>query len=289
MKITTQYKNKSEDTAVDAEIESLLFDALKGFYAGETSLAEFTSTLENPNGIVSSDKVGPTIARDITRSAFIAVFLALLVIFAYIAIRFKGWTWGLGGVVSLAHTALIVIGFFSLFNGILPFNLDVDQTFIAAILTIIGYAINDNVVIFDRIREQKSLHPKDDFRTTVNTALNATLTRTVNTSVSTLLPMLAIAIFGGESIRGLAVALCLGILIGTYASIMIGTGRRALPRYPHRYLRFHHDRYPDYVRRHHAPRRQGSGRAQEEVNFTEYLKKRSGIPGPFFCESRRKC
>ena len=223
MKITTQYKNKSEDTAVDAEIESLLFDALKGFYAGETSLAEFTSTLENPNGIVSSDKVGPTIARDITRSAFIAVFLALLVIFGYIAIRFKGWTWGLGGVVSLAHTALIVIGFFSLFNGILPFNLDVDQTFIAAILTIIGYAINDNVVIFDRIREQKALHPNADFRETVNTALNATLTRTVNTSVSTLLPMLAIAIFGGESIRGLAVALCLGILIGTYASIMIGT------------------------------------------------------------------
>ena len=223
MKITTQYKNKSEDTAVDAEIESLLFDALKGFYAEPTTLAQFTSTLENPNGIVSSDKVGPTIARDITRSAFIAVFLALLMIFAYIAWRFKGWTWGLGGVVSLAHTALIVIGFFSLFNGILPFNLDVDQTFIAAILTIIGYAINDNVVIFDRIREQKSLHPKDDFRTTVNTALNATLTRTVNTSVSTLLPMLAIAIFGGESIRGLAVALCLGILIGTYASIMIGT------------------------------------------------------------------
>ena len=223
MKITTQYKNKSEDTAVDAEIESLLFDALKGFYAGETSLAEFTSTLENPNGIVSSDKVGPTIARDITRSAFIAVFLALLVIFAYIAVRFKGWTWGLGGVVSLAHTALIVIGFFSLFNGILPFNLDVDQTFIAAILTIIGYAINDNVVIFDRIREQKALHPNADFRETVNTALNATLTRTVNTSVSTLLPMLAIAIFGGESIRGLAVALCLGVIIGTYASIMIGT------------------------------------------------------------------
>ena len=223
MKITTQYKNKSEDTAVDAEIEALLYDALKGFYAEQTSLDQFTSTLENPNGIVSSDKVGPTIARDITRSAFIAVFLALLMIFAYIAWRFKGWTWGLGGVVSLAHTALIVIGFFSLFNGILPFNLDVDQTFIAAILTIIGYAINDNVVIFDRIREMKALHPNDDFKDTTNTALNATLTRTVNTSVSTLLPMIAIAIFGGESIRGLAVALCLGVIIGTYASIMIGT------------------------------------------------------------------
>jgi SecD/SecF fusion protein len=223
MKITTQYKNDSESTEVDAEVEGLLFNALKGFYAEDIQLADFTSTLENPNGIISSDKVGPTIARDITRSAFIAVFLALIAIFIYIAFRFKGWTWGLGGVVSLAHTALIVIGFFSLFNGILPFNLDVDQTFIAAILTIIGYAINDNVVIFDRIREQKGLHPKEDFRTTVNTALNATLTRTLNTSVSTLLPMLAIAIFGGESIRGLAVALCLGVIIGTYASIMIGT------------------------------------------------------------------
>ncbi len=223
MKITTQYKNNEESTTVDAEIEGLLFNALKAFYAEDIQLSDFTSTLENPNGIISSDKVGPTIARDITRSAFIAVFLALLVIFGYIAIRFKGWTWGLGGVVSLAHTALIVIGFFSLFNGILPFNLDVDQTFIAAILTIIGYAINDNVVIFDRIREQRGLHPKEDFRETVNTALNATLTRTLNTSVSTLLPMLAIAIFGGESIRGLAVALCLGVIIGTYASIMIGT------------------------------------------------------------------
>ena len=223
MKITTQYKNDSESTEVDAEVEGLLYNALKGFYAEDIQLTDFTSTLENPNGIISSDKVGPTIARDITRSAFIAVFLALIAIFAYIAFRFKGWTWGLGGVVSLAHTAIIVIGFFSLFNGILPFNLDVDQTFIAAILTIIGYAINDNVVIFDRIREQRGLHPKEDFRTTVNTALNATLTRTLNTSVSTLLPMLAIAIFGGESIRGLAVALCLGVIIGTYASIMIGT------------------------------------------------------------------
>ena len=223
MKVTTQYKNNLESTDVDAEIEGLLFDALKGFYAEEIQLSDFTSTLENPNGIISSDKVGPTIARDITRSAIIAVILALIAIFAYIAVRFKGWAWGLGGVVSLAHTAIIVIGFFSLFNGILPFNLDVDQTFIAAILTIIGYAINDNVVIFDRIREQKSLHPKEDFRATVNTALNATLTRTLNTSISTLLPMLAIAIFGGESIRGLAVALCLGVVIGTYASIMIGT------------------------------------------------------------------
>ena len=203
--------------------EGKLFNALKPFYSEDLALEDFTNTLNNPNGIISSDKVGPTIAKDIQRSAIISVLLALLVIFGYIAIRFKGWTWGLGGVVSLAHTAIIVIGFFSLFTGILPFNLDVDQTFIAAILTIIGYAINDNVVIFDRIREQKGLHPNAEFQETVNTALNATLTRTVNTSVSTLLPMIAIAIWGGESIRGLAVALCLGVIIGTYASIMIGT------------------------------------------------------------------
>ena len=224
MKITTQYKVNDESSEVDAEVEQMLFNAVKPFFEDKNiTLEGFTSTLDNPNGIISSDKVGPSIANDIRRDAVIAVILALFVIFGYIAVRFRGWTWGLGGVVSLAHTALIVIGFFSLFSGILPFNLDVDQTFIAAILTIIGYAINDNVVIFDRIREFKQLHPKSDFKENVNTALNATLTRTVNTSVSTLITMLAIAIFGGESIRGLAVALVLGIIIGTYASIMIGT------------------------------------------------------------------
>lgn len=223
MKITTSYKYKDESSEVDAEIEGMLYEALKGFYAEPLTLSEFTSTLDNPNGIISSDKVGASIASDIRRNAIIAVIISLLVIFAYIAWRFKGWAWGLGGVVSLAHTAIIVIGFFSLFSGILPFNLDVDQTFIAAILTIIGYAINDNVVIFDRIRENLKLHPNEDFKDNVNKSLNATLTRTVNTSVSTLLPMLAIAIFGGESIRGLSVALCVGIVIGTYASIMIGT------------------------------------------------------------------
>ena len=224
MKITTQYKNDQESTDVDAEVEAKLYNALKQFFAEkDITLDEFKSTVDNPNGIISSDKVGPTIANDMKRDAIIAVILSLFVIFAYIAVRFKGWTWGLGGVVSLAHTAIIVIGFFSLFSGILPFNLDVDQTFIAAILTIIGYAINDNVVIFDRIREYRTLHPNVDVRTNTNLAINATLTRTVNTSVSTLVTMLAIAIFGGESIRGLAVALILGICIGTYASIFIGT------------------------------------------------------------------
>ena len=223
MKITTQYLVEDESTEADAEVESKLYNALQGFFADELTFAEFTSTLENPNGIISSDKVGPTIANDMTRDAIIAVILALIVIFGYIAIRFKGWTWGLGGVTGLAHTAIIVIGFFSLFSGILPFSLDIDQTFIAAILTIIGYAINDTVVIFDRIREYKELHPKADFRQNVNEALNSTLSRTMNTSLTTLITMLAIAIFGGEVIRGLAVALIVGIVVGTYASIFIAT------------------------------------------------------------------
>ena len=223
IKITTTYKVDNEASEVDTEVEGILYEALKGFYAEDLTIEEFTSTQDNPNGIVSSDKVGPTIANDITRDAFIAVILALIVIFGYIAIRFKGWTWGLGGVAGLAHTALIVIGFFSLFSGILPFSLDIDQTFIAAILTIIGYAINDTVVIFDRIREYKEMHPKADFKQNVNAALNSTLSRTMNTSLTTLVTMLAIAIFGGEVIRGLAVALILGIVIGTYASIFIAT------------------------------------------------------------------
>ena len=223
MKITTQYLVEDESTDADAIVEGKLYNALKGFFADELTFAEFTSTLDNPNGIISSDKVGPTIANDITRSAIIAVIIALFVIFGYIAIRFRGWTWGLGGVTGLAHTALIVIGFFSIFSGILPFSLDIDQTFIAAILTIIGYAINDTVVIFDRIREYKELHPKADFKKNVNEALNSTLSRTMNTSLTTLITMLAIAIFGGEVIRGLAVALIVGIVVGTYASIFIAT------------------------------------------------------------------
>ena len=224
MKITTTYKVEQESADVDTEVTAILYNAVKGLFADEDiTFDEFKDTQSNPYGIISSDKVGPTIANDITRSAIIAVILALVVIFGYIAIRFRGWTWGLGGVVGLAHTALIVIGFFSIFSGILPFSLDIDQTFIAAILTIIGYAINDTVVIFDRIREFKELHPKADFRTNVNNALNSTLSRTMNTSLTTLITMLAIAIFGGEVIRGLAVALIVGIVVGTYASIFIAT------------------------------------------------------------------
>ena len=223
MRITTKYMVNDKSSETDRLIESKLYNALKGFYANDLSLEGFTSTLENPNGIVSSDRVDASIASEVRRDAVIAVILALIVIFGYIAFRFKNWTWGIGGVSSLVHNSIIMIGFYSIFSGILPFTLDVDQTFIAAVLTIIGYSINDNVVIFDRIREYRTLFPKRPLEQNINEALNATLSRTINTSVSTLLVLIAIAIFGGESIRGFSVSLALGVIVGTYASIFIGT------------------------------------------------------------------
>jgi protein-export membrane protein, SecD/SecF family len=223
MRITTKYMVNDKSDETDRLIEAKLYNALKGFYANDLTLESFTSTLENPNGIISSDRVDASIASEMKRDAVIAVILALIVIFGYIAFRFKNWTWGLGGVSSLIHNSIIIIGFYSIFSGILPFTLDVDQTFIAAVLTIIGYSINDNVVIFDRIREYKTLYPKRPLSQNINEALNSTLSRTINTSVSTLLVLIAIAIFGGESIRGFSVSLALGVVVGTYASIFIGT------------------------------------------------------------------
>ncbi len=223
MRITTKYMVGDKSTEADRQIEAKMYNALKAFYANDPGLEGFTSTLENPNGIISSDRVDASIASEVRRDAVIAVILALIVIFGYIAFRFKNWTWGVGGVTSLIHNSIIVIGFYSIFSGVLPFTLDVDQTFIAAVLTIIGYSINDNVVIFDRIREYRTLYPKRPLDQNINEALNATLSRTINTSVSTLLVLLAIAFFGGESIRGFSVSLALGVVVGTYASIFIGT------------------------------------------------------------------
>ncbi|MDO4735768.1 MAG: protein translocase subunit SecDF [Bacteroidia bacterium] len=223
MKVTTKYKINDNSTTVDEEVEAKLYNALKGFFAAQMTLEEFTSTQDNPNGIISSDKVGPTIANDIKRDAVIAVLLSLIAIFLYIVVRFRNWTWGAGGVIALVHDAIVVIGFFSIFSGILPFSLDVDQTFIAAVLTIIGYSINDTVVIFDRIREYNTLYPKRDLGENINSALNSTLVRTINTSGTTLVVMIAIALFGGEVIRGFAVAIIVGILVGTYSSLFVGT------------------------------------------------------------------
>jgi SecD/SecF fusion protein len=223
IKVTTTYMIEDESKAIDTLVVLKLYNALKPFFTSEISLDEFTSTLENPNGIISSDFVGPTIASDIKRDAVIAVIIALVAIFLYIAARFRNWVWGTGGVLALVFCTIFTIGFFSIFSGVMPFSLDVDQTFIAAVLTIIGYAINDAVVIFDRIREYRALYPKRELRMNVNEALNSTLSRTVNTGASTLVVLVAIAIFGGEVIRGFSVALIAGILSGIYATLFVGT------------------------------------------------------------------
>ncbi len=221
MKITTKYKIKDQSQEVDQEIEQMLYNALKGLFVVPQTFEEFTTTVDNPNGIISSDKVGPTIANDMKRKGTYAVVFALIIIFLYIAARFKNWSWGAGGLAALAHDSIIVMGFYSLFTGILPFSLDVDQTFIAAVLTIIGYSINDTVVIFDRIREYNKLYPKRTLKENINGALNSTLARTINTSGTTLVVLLAIAMFGGDTIRGFAVSLAVGVLVGTYSSIFI--------------------------------------------------------------------
>ena len=172
---------------------------------------------------MSSQKVGPTISDDIKRDAVIAIFLALLAIFLYILVRFSTWNFGLGGVVSLTHDTIITLGAFSLFKGILPLSHEIDQAFIAAILTVIGYSINDTVIVFDRIREYTHLYPKRDTLTNMNHAMNSTLRRTFSTSLSTLVVLIAIFLFGGASIRGFIFALLVGIGVGTYSSVFVAT------------------------------------------------------------------
>lgn len=223
MRITTQYKYNDDSEGVTNEINKMMYKALSPMYSGNISESDFTTTVSNPLGIISSEKVGPAIAHDIKINSFIAVFFALLVIGIYIALRFRNWQYGIGGVVSLLHDAVITIGMFSLFYGILPFNLSVDQAFIAAILTIIGYSINDTVVIFDRIREYNFLYPRRSHKENINLAINSTLARTINTAGSTIVVLLAIFIFGGEVIRGFIFALLFGVVIGTFSSVFVAT------------------------------------------------------------------
>ncbi len=187
---------------------------------------QFTSDSDKRDmmlGILSSHKVGATIADDVTRNAFIAVILSLIIIFAYIAIRFRRWEYGVSSVIALTHDTIIVIGMYSLFYNVLPFSMEVDQSFIAAVLTIIGYSINNTVVIFDRIRENVKLFPKRTWLERINNGVSSTLLRTINTSGSTLVVLLAIFIFGGETIRGFVFALLVGILAGTYSSLFVAS------------------------------------------------------------------
>lgn len=218
VKITTKYLIDDDGENVDNEIDSLLHVGLMPYLPDGTSIDVFRDVYKQ-----SSMKVGPTIAYDLRQEAVIALFFALVVIFLYILIRFKNWSYGTGAVVALFHDTIIVVGIFSLLYNRVPFGLEIDQAFIAAILTIIGYSINDSVVIFDRIREYIGLYPKRDRMVTMNNALNDTLSRTFSTSFSTLVVLVPIFFFGGESIRGFIFGLIIGVLVGTYSSLFVAS------------------------------------------------------------------
>ena len=224
LKITTNYKVDVEGTQVDNEIQEILYNSLKSELPNDLTYDDFVNGSEDKQvGIMSSIKVGPTIADDIKKNSFFAIIGSLIVVFLYILIRFRNWQYSLGAVAAVFHDVLVVLGVFSLTYSFMPFNMEINQAFIAAILTVIGYSLNDTVVVFDRIREFKNINKSWKFDKTVNVALNSTLSRTLNTSFTTLVVLISIFIFGGESIQGFMFALIIGVMIGTYSSVFIAT------------------------------------------------------------------
>ena len=218
VRVSTNYKIDDNDPTVDQEIENKLFEGVKSLLPEGTTLDEFTTTF-----IQSSQKVGPSMADDIKNSAILAVIFAMICMAAYILLRFRDVSFSVGAFASVATTTLCIISFYTLLWKVLPFSMEVDQTFIAAILTIIGYSINDTVVVFDRIRETIALYPKRDRYQVINDALNSTLCRTFNTSLTTLVVVLCIFILGGSTIRSFTFAILLGIIIGTYSTLFVAT------------------------------------------------------------------
>ena len=224
VRVSTNYLINDNSENVDETIEALLYEGCKPFLAEGVTLDEFKSTEINPEvGIMQSQKVGPAVADDIKQSAVLAVLAALVAIFLYVLLRFRNFAFSVGALVGLAHNALIVLGAYALLWKVMPFSMEIDQAFIAAILTVIGYSINDTVVVFDRVREYKGLYPKRELNLNINNALNDTLSRTFSTSMSTFVVLLAIFCFGGETIRGFVFALLIGVIVGTYSSLCVAT------------------------------------------------------------------
>ena len=224
LKITTKYKVEEEGSEIDAEISQKLYSTLQSYLPNGTTYEDFTVTnSQSAVGVMSSMKVGPTIADDIKSASYFAVIGSLIVVFLYILFRFRKWQFSLGAVAAVFHDVLIILGVFSATYSFMPFNMEIDQAFIAAILTVVGYSLNDTVVVFDRIREYFDEYTNWPFNKTINSALNSTISRTVNTSLTTLIVLLAIFIFGGESIRGFMFALIIGVIVGTYSSLFIAT------------------------------------------------------------------
>ena len=223
LKITTDYKIDDESLIADQEIEQKLYFGLKSYLPNGISLEDFKTTDQNPLGIISSTKVGPTVADDIKTGGTLAVTASLLGIFAYILVRFRKWQFSLGATLGLAFSTILVLGAYSLFYNVMPFNMEINQDFIAAILTVLGYCINDTVIIFDRIREYLKEPKNRNITQLFNDSISSTLGRTINTSLSTLLVILAIFIFGGDNLKGFMFALLLGILSGPFATIFIAS------------------------------------------------------------------
>ena len=225
IRVSTNYMIESNSPTVDDEAETILYNALKkANLVSQKSVEAFKNPDVRQGGsIISSTKVGPSVAKDITMGAIYSVLFALIAIFLYILVRFRNVAFSVGSTVALAFDALTVIGFYSLLWGLVPFSLEIDQTFIGAILTVVGYSINDKVVVFDRIRENLKLHPKGDRQQLFNASINETLARTINTSTSTLLVLLCIFILGGDSIRSFSFAMILGVVFGTLSSIFIAS------------------------------------------------------------------
>jgi SecD/SecF fusion protein len=215
VRLTTGYMIEENNSEIDNKVEELLYQGLKkANYIGDVSADTFSKV-----NVLSSQKVGPTISAKLTKDAIMAVLFSLVLIFLYILVRFDSWQYGLGGIISLAHDAIICMGAFSLLYGFLPFSLEIDQAFIAAVLTVIGYSINDTVIIYDRIREYRHLYPKRGLAETMDHAMNSTLRRTFSTSLTVLIVLVAIFLFGGTSIKGFTFALLIGIGVGTYSSV----------------------------------------------------------------------
>jgi len=224
LKITTKYKVDEEGEGVDKEVNEKLFEGLKKYLPADMTYDQFVTSYEGKQyGVMQASKVSGTISKDIKTNSIWAVLGSLLVVFIYLMISFRKWQFGLGAVAAVAHDVIIVLGIFSFGNSFLPFNMEIDQAFIAAILTVIGYSLNDTVIVFDRVREFLNYNSSKDFKGLVNKALNSTLSRTINTSATTLVVLLAIFIFGGETIRGFGCGILVGILVGTYSSLFIAT------------------------------------------------------------------
>ncbi|MFR9524239.1 MAG: protein translocase subunit SecDF [Rikenellaceae bacterium] len=223
MRIVTQYLYDDTSESATEIIYQKIYDAVSPIYQYDISYDQFCNNQDDENGIISTNKIGPSIAKDMTWGAIWSILLSLVAIGFYITIRFKRWQWASGATAALIHDTFIVIALFSILYGWMPFNLEINQAFIAAILTIIGYSINDTVIIFDRIREYIGLYPKRNLKENINGAINSTMARTMNTSGTTFITLLSIFIFGGETIRGFVFALIIGIIVGTYSSLFIAT------------------------------------------------------------------